>query len=51
MIKVIRRWVRRYVLAYSTAEKYRKALEEIASGKRDMNKLVGIAILALAEDK
>lgn len=50
MIKVIKRWMRRYVLAYSTAEKYRKALEEIASGKHDMNKHIGIAIKALAED-
>lgn len=48
---MIKRWLHRYILAVSTAEKYRKALEEIASGRHDMNKLVVIAITALAEDK
>ena len=42
MIKVIKCWVRRYVLAYSTAEKYRKALEEIASGFGGVEKTFAI---------
>lgn len=32
---------------YQDTKRYRKALEDIASGEHDMNKLIGIALRAL----